>query len=76
LWKIGDGPNRHLNAAIHRIAITQARCHPDARTSNGVQPRATPPPKPRRALKRAAPVWRALLADADQPIRLHSPTAA
>ena len=23
--------NRQLNAAIHRIAITQARCHPDAR---------------------------------------------
>ncbi|MFC9769584.1 transposase [Rhodococcus jostii] len=23
--------NRQLNAAIHRIALTQARCHPDAR---------------------------------------------
>ena len=23
--------NRQLNAAIHRIALSQARCHPDAR---------------------------------------------
>jgi len=23
--------NRQLNAALHRIAMTQARCHPDAR---------------------------------------------
>jgi hypothetical protein len=23
--------NRQLNAALHRIALTQARCHPDAR---------------------------------------------
>ena len=29
--RLSRSGNRQLNAAIHRIAITQARCHPDAR---------------------------------------------
>jgi transposase len=59
--------NRQLNAAIHRIALTQARCHPDAaaylerRRAMGNTPREA-----RRALKRRLSdiVYRALLADA------------
>lgn len=30
--RLDRGGNRQLNAAIHRIAFTQARCHPAART--------------------------------------------
>jgi len=59
--------NRQLNAAIHRIALTQARCHPDAiaylqrRTEHG-----NTPAEARRVLKRRLSdvVYRALLLDA------------
>jgi len=59
--------NRQLNAAIHRIALTQKRCHPDAiaylarREANG-----NTKTEARRALKRRLSdiVYRALLADA------------
>jgi transposase len=59
--------NRQLNAAIHRIAITQARCHPDARAyldrrfENG-----NTKTEALRALKRRLSdvVFRSLLADA------------
>jgi transposase len=59
--------NRQLNAAIHRIAITQARCHPDAVAY--LARRATlgnTATEARRALKRrlSDTVYRALLADA------------
>jgi transposase len=62
--------NRQLNAAIHRIALTQGRCHPDARaylehrTAMG-----NTRSEARRALKRRLSdvVYRALLADA-QPL--------
>jgi transposase len=65
--------NRQLNAAIHRIAITQARCHPDAqaylqrRTEAGNTRRDA-----RRALKRRISdvVWRALLQDATRTTAL------
>jgi transposase len=66
--------NRQINAAIHRIVITQARCHPDAiaylerrRAELG-----NTPTEARRALKRRLSdiVYRALLADA-----LANPTA-
>jgi transposase len=59
--------NRQLNAAIHRIAITQIRCHPDARsylerrvTGGNTKTEAL------RALKRRLSdvVYRQLLADA------------
>lgn len=60
--------NRQLNAAIHRIAITQKRLHPDAqdylerRTSNG-----DTNTEALRALKRRLSdiIYRALLADAE-----------
>lgn len=60
--------NRQINAAIHRIAITQMRCHDDAkaylerRTANG-----NTKPEALRALKRRLSdvVYRALLADAE-----------
>lgn len=60
--------NRQLNAAIHRIAITQGRCHPAARVY--LDRRATmgnTPSEARRALKRhlSDTVYRALLADAN-----------
>lgn len=59
--------NRQLNAAIHRIALTQARCHDDAiaylkrRTERG-----DTPTEARRALKRRLSdvVYRTLLLDA------------
>lgn len=59
--------NRQLNAAIHRIAITQGRCYPDAVAD--LARRATlsnSPTEARRALKRrlSDTVYRALLADA------------
>jgi transposase len=59
--------NRQLNAAIHRITITQARCHPAARAY--LERRATmgnTPSEARRALKRHLSdiVFRALLEDA------------
>ena len=58
--------NRQINAAIHRIVITQARCHDDAiaylarRSQQG-----NTPTEARRALKRRLSdiVYRALLAD-------------
>jgi len=58
--------NRQLNAAIHRIAVTQMRCHPDARAylerrlaNHNTKPEAL------RALKRRLSdvVYRALLQD-------------
>jgi len=60
--------NRQLNAAIHRIAVTQARCHDDAKTyldrrlENG-----NTKTEALRALKRRLSdvVFRALLADAE-----------
>lgn len=59
--------NRQLNAAIHRIAITQARCHPDAIAY--LERRAAmhnTKSEARRALKRHLSdiVFRALLEDA------------
>lgn len=59
--------NRQLNAAIHRISVTQGRCHPDAIAY--LARRATlgnTPTEARRALKRrlSDTVYRALLADA------------
>jgi transposase len=70
--------NRQLNAAIHRIAITQARCHPEAiaylnrRTASGDSPADA-----RRAHKRRLSdvVYRALLADS-QPTTTSIPSAA
>ena len=59
--------NRQLNAAIHRIAITQARCHPDARAYLERRHNAgKTPTEARRALKRHQSdiVFRALLKDA------------
>jgi transposase len=68
--------NRQLNAAVHRIAITQMRCHEDARaylerrTANG-----NTKTEALRALKRRLSdvVYRALLADA-QPTNANGPT--
>lgn len=59
--------NRQLNAAIHRIAITQARCHPEAQAYLTRRSELSNTPKEaRRALKRRLSdvVYRALLADA------------
>lgn len=69
--------NRQLNAAIHRIAITQARCHDDARsyldrrTANG-----NTKTEALGALKRRLSdvVYRSLLADA-QPAASATPLA-
>ncbi|MEO1062672.1 MAG: IS110 family transposase [Actinomycetota bacterium] len=61
--------NRQLNAAIHRIAITQKRCHPDARDylDRRLSERHNTTTEALRALKRRLSdvVYRALLADAE-----------
>lgn len=64
--------NRRLNCAIHRIAITQGRCHPDARAY--LQRRTTTGDtrtEALQALKRRLSdiVYRVLLADATSPQR-------
>jgi transposase len=64
--RLSRSGNRQLNAAIHRIAITQRRCHPPAqdylqrRTANGSTPQEA-----LRALKRKLSdvVYRTLLLD-------------
>ena len=60
--------NRQLNAAIHRIAITQARCHNDAAAylERRITDRQNTKTEALRALKRRLSdvVYRALLADA------------
>jgi len=65
--RLSRSGNRQLNAAIHRVAITQARCHPDAGAYLARRrERANTPTEARRALKRrlSDTVYRALLADA------------
>ena len=77
--RLNRGGNRQLNAAIHRIAITQARCHPAARAllaSRGQDKHETPRAA-MRVLKRhlSNAVYRALNADAwhlDDPAH-HTP---
>ena len=71
--------NRQLNPALHRIAITQMRCHDDARTyldrrtANG-----NTKTEALRALKRRLSdvVYRALLQDAQPATGTCLPTAA
>ena len=60
--------NRQLNAAIHRMALTQARCHDDAIAYLKQRAeRGDTPTEARRALKRRLSdvVYRALLLDAN-----------
>lgn len=71
--------NRQLNAAIHRIAITQKRCHPDARTY--IEKRTTmgnTPTEALRALKRRLSdvVYRNLLTDHQASLATCEPLAA
>lgn len=58
--------NRQLNCAIHRIAVTQKRCHPEARAYLARRTAAgNTPAEALRALKRrlSDTIYRALLAD-------------
>ena len=42
--RLDRGGNRQINAAIHRIAVTRARCHPETRTTSPAStPKARPP---------------------------------
>ena len=77
-YRLNRGGNRQLNAAIHRIAITQTRCHPDAQhfitrhTTNGNTKREAT-----RALKRklANVIYRTLLTNThttQQPAQPHA----
>ena len=69
-FRLNRGGNRQTNAALHRIAITQIRMHPDAkafitrRLANGSTKREAI-----RLLKRklANVVYRTMLADTQQP---------
>ncbi len=69
-YRLNRGGNRQTNAALHRIAITQIRIHPDAQTF--IKRRIETGSTKREALrllkrKLANVVYRALLADAQQP---------
>ena len=69
-FRLNRGGNRQTNAALHRIAITQIRIHPDAQTF--IKRRIETGSTKREALrllkrKLANVVYRALLADAQQP---------
>jgi transposase len=67
--RLSRSGNRQLNCSLHRIAVTQKRCHPDAKTylerriANG-----DTKPEALRALKRKLSdvVYRTLLADASE----------
>jgi Transposase IS116/IS110/IS902 family len=47
--RLNRGGNRQLNAALHRIAVVQARCHPGAAARPGPPPCSGPGPRPRHA---------------------------
>ena len=71
--------NRQLNCAIHRIAVTQGRCHPDARAYLERRiARGNTPSEARRALKRRLSdlVYRDLLHDASIAAQHQSTLAA
>ena len=72
--RLNRGGNRQANAVIHRIALTQGRCHPGARRllERRIQTIRETPKAARRVLKRhlSDVIYRALQADAwrlDQP---------
>ncbi len=70
LFRLNRGGNRQTNAAIHRIAITQIRIHPDAQAF--IKRRLETGSTKREALrllkrKLANVVYRTLLTDAQQP---------
>jgi transposase len=69
-FRLNRGGNRQTNAALHRIAVTQIRMYPEARAfvARRLQAGSTKR-EALRALKRklANVVYRALLADAQQP---------
>ena len=69
-FRLNRGDNRQTNAAIHRIAITQLRIHPDAQAF--IKRRLETGSTKREALrllkrKLANVVYRTLLADSQQP---------
>ncbi len=71
-FRLNRGGNRQTNAAIHRIAITQIRIHPDAQAF--IKRRLETGSTKREALrllkrKLANVVYRTLLTDAQQPAR-------
>lgn len=66
--RLSRAGNRRLNAAIHRIALTQARSHPDARAylAHRAENRATRKEAIRSLKRRLSDiVYRAMLADAE-----------
>src|SRR4051794_16569596 len=62
-WRLDRGGNRQINAALHRVIVTRARCHPQTRgyiARPGAEGKSTP--ETIRCLKRhlARHVWRLL----------------
>jgi transposase len=54
--RLDRGGNRQLNATLHRIAVTRARCHPETmRASPANAPKARPPEKPSVASSATSP---------------------
>ena len=54
--RLDRGGNRQINAALHRIAVTRARCHPETRAYiDRKRPKARPPAKPSAASSATSP---------------------
>lgn len=77
--RLSRAGNRQINAAIHRIALTQARSHPDARAllARRVEHGATKKEAIRSLKRRLSDViYRAMLADAELTSKLFHDHAA
>jgi len=77
--RLSRAGNRQLNAAIHRIALTQARSHPDARAylERRTEKNATRKEAMRSLKRRLSDViYRAMLADAERVADRHDRRAA
>jgi ribosomal protein S4 len=78
-WVTGVHANRQLNCALHRIALTQAHWHPDARAY--IQRRKDSGDTPKEALRilkrrLSDVIYRAMLADTTKEISINLTQAA
>ncbi len=54
--RLDQGGNRQINAALHRVIVTRARCHPQPRTTSpAAAPKARAPAKPSAASSATSP---------------------
>ena len=69
--RLDRGGNRQINAAIHRIAITRARCHPETQRLHRPQdaPKARPTAKPSAASSATSPAASGTSSNRPRPSR-------